>query len=97
MKDKVSVTDVAPNQPVEIGAVAADSNSNALEYQENGKTYHLMGRVKFTPKSDTTSLTGDATGTNYNVDVPLIKREIERTLGDIELNKSRTKKSGGES
>ena len=87
LKDKVSVTDVAPNQPVEIGAVAADSNSNALEYQENGKTYHLMGRVKFTPKSSTTSLDGDVTGTNYNVEVPLMKVE-DATPGKADSVKS---------
>lgn len=50
LKDRVKVDDVAPNQPLELGAIASNDKSKAITLNVDNKKYWIMGKIKFTPK-----------------------------------------------
>ena len=79
--DKVKVTDVAPDEPLELGAVASDNKGNLLSYNEDGTQYNLMGKINFIPQAKHDDWNGNHQDPNvYEVKVPLMK--VKNTFGD---------------
>lgn len=90
--DEVKVTDVAPDEPLELGAVASDQNGNLLLYNENGVNYNLMGKIHFTPVSHHDDWNGnDQDPDVYDVEVPLMK--VKDQTGAISLKDPITRQS----
>lgn len=50
LEDYVTYKDVAPNQPLELGAIASDDHERAIVDKIANKFYYLMGKISFSPE-----------------------------------------------
>lgn len=69
LSDQVKVEGAAPNMPIELSAIAADSHSNAILIHKNSKKYLLMGKIGYTPSSADSIVTVPLMMSNAPTDV----------------------------